>query len=332
MLHGGGTMSKGRLLSQVWKAFKELNPKNVAEEAERAVRVGVVGPTELIQEAAAYLLGEDLAAFDQAGDVLILLPTPLAPAAPSLLPKCDAVLRADHGEHLPGVAKERVFEFASINDLPGAIKKIVEKKELGYAHIALARALPAFRRETAMATVQTISIENSVFVASTSLGNVIPNPLQPLTSVAESLGDIVVLTANQVRMLFRLAAMYDRGIGFRPQAPEVASILGAAFGWRSVARSLAGKIPFGGGVVPKAAIAFAGTWAIGDGIIFYYTTGRKLTQQEMRQRFDLAYERGREVAEVIAGRMKDAYSRGRAKLAERPREALGEEPESPVGI
>jgi uncharacterized protein (DUF697 family) len=143
---------------------------------------------------------------------------------------------------------------------------------------------------------------------------VIPNPLQPLTSLAESVGDLVVLTANQIRMLFRLAAIYDQNLGIKQQGAEVISVLGAAFGWRSIARELVSKIPLGGGVIPKAAIAFAGTWAVGDGIAYYYATGRRLTKEELRQHFDAAYEKGKAAAEAVASTVKEGYRRGKARL------------------
>ena len=321
---GGAELAlKGRALTQIWKAFKELNPKNLAAEAARPVRMGVVGSIELLQQTATYMLTSDTAAFDKAGDTLILIPTPLDSAAFGLLPRCDVVLvSAEAVQSLPGVATERLFTFSSADDLPRVIDDILARQEVAYAHIPLARALPAFRAKAAIQTIQSVSIENAVFVTSTSLGNIIPNPLQPLASVAESVGDTVVLTANQIRMLFRLAAIFDRELGLKQQSPEVLSIVGAAFGWRSIARELVSKVPFGGGVVPKAAIAFAGTWAIGDGIAFYYKTGRRLTKAELRQRFDLAMEKGKASAELIVGKLRKTYSGGKDKPGEEPMKLL----------
>ena len=299
----------GRAFSHIWNAFKQLNPKNVEAESKRVVRVGVLGPLELLKDTAAFLLGEDVEAYGQAGDVLVLLPTPLEDSAFSLLPRCDVVLQSrNYRDTLPGVASERIFAFSSKEDLPSVIREVLQEVDLGYAHIPLARVLPAFRSEVALGIIQGISIENAIFVASTSLGNVIPNPLQPLTSVAESLGDLVVLTANQLRMLFRLAAAYNQSLGYKQQVPEVLSIVVAAFGWRSVARELAGKIPLGAGVVSKAAIAFAGTWALGDGIAYYYTTGKHLSKEELRQRFEAAYETGKSAAEVVVAKFKESYA------------------------
>jgi uncharacterized protein (DUF697 family) len=132
------------------------------------------------------------------------------------------------------------------------------------------------------------------------------------------LGDLVVLTANQLRMLFRLAAAYRRDLGIKKQAPEVLSIVGAALGWRSIARELVAHLPAGLGVVPKAAIAFAGTWAIGDGINYYYTTGHRLTKQELKTRFDSAYEKGKSSAEIIVTRLKEEYTKRKPNIMNKP--------------
>jgi len=304
------------LFAQVWKAFKELSPRNVGVEAGRAVLLGVIAREELCRQTAAFLVGDEPDAYDRAADALLLLPTPLEAGAFELLPRCDLLLvSSDNRESLPGVATERIFTFSGADDLPDVVRQVLRRAEIDYVHLPLARRFPALRPEAAAATIQTISIENAAFVTSTSLGNVIPNPLQPLASVAESVGDLVVLTANQLRMLFRLAAIYDQKLGFREQAPEALSILGAAFGWRSIARELVSKIPLGGGVVPKAAIAFAGTWAIGDGIAYYYATGRRLTKEELRERFDAAYDKGKTAAEAVVSKLKDGYSRGKARIA-----------------
>ena len=241
----------------------------------------------------------------------------LDPAALQLLPRCDVVLfSSEYRETLPGVATQRIFELNSADDLPSVIRGVLSEPDLAYAHLPLARAIPGFRYDVALRIIQNVSIENAIFVASTSLGNVIPNPLQPLASVAEGLGDLVVLTGNQLRMLFAIGAAYGLPVGYRNQAAEVGSIVAAAFGWRSIAREMVGKIPLGGGVVPKAAIAFAGTWAIGDGIVYFYTTGRKLTRKEIRERFEAAYEKGKEVAEQIATGIKDGVRRSRRKKNE----------------
>lgn len=296
--------------THIWKAIRQLNPKNIEEEASRRIRVGVIGTQPLLEEAARYLLGNDPGAFDKAADTLLLLPMPLESSAQPLLRRCDIVFRSvDYTENIPGLAAQRLFSFASSSDLRQAVRQLIHVPILEYTHLPLARAFPGIRGEIATAIVQTVSVENAIFVVSTSLGNVIPNPLQPLMSVAEALGDIGVLTTNQVRMLFRLAAAFGHKPGYKEQTPEVVSVVGAAFGWRSIARELVGMLPVGAGLVPKAAIAFAATWAVGDGLIYYFATGKRLTRDEMKQRFDQAMEKGRAAAEGVMEKVKEGYTR-----------------------
>ncbi|MCE5314237.1 MAG: hypothetical protein ABFD49_11245 [Armatimonadota bacterium] len=302
--------ASARVLSQVWKAFKQLNPGNVSVEAGRLVRIGIIGSSDIVQDATACLLKEDVAAYDRASDALILLPTPLQPAAHDLLKNCDIVLKwSGCKEALPGITANRIFEFTAPRDLDATIIDVLRTPDLKYAHLPLARAFPAFRPEVQVQIIQNVSVENAIFVTSTSLGNVIPNPLQPLASLAESVGDMVVLTANQFRMVFRLAAAWDRRLGYKEQMPEMLTVLGAAFGWRSIARELVGMIPMGGGIAPKAAIAFAGTWAVGDAIAHYYKTGRKLSREEMRQRFDSALVKGKATAEDLVEKVRQTYNK-----------------------
>jgi hypothetical protein len=93
-----------------------------------------------------------------------------------------------------------------------------------------------------------------------------------------------------------LAAASDRKVGYREQRAEIASLFAGAFGWRAIARELAGKIPMGGGLIPKAAIAFAGTYVVGASLERYYRVGYGYTPEERRAAYDQALERGKEIA------------------------------------
>jgi len=301
--------SRQQLIGGVWKALRQLDPRNVEAEASRSVRLAVVAPEHTLRDAAAYLLGCEPDAYERVGESLVLIEPPVNASAAQVTATCDVVLFVgEPGACLPGVPSHRLFPIAGAEDLATVAGLIARRPELDYARIPLARVFPALRDDIARHVIQTTGIENAAFVASTAIGNIIPNPLQPLTSVAESLGDLVVLTANQLRMLFVISAIFGRDVGYRKQAPEALSVIAAAFGWRALARELVAKIPFGGGVVPKAAIAFAATWATGDGIAHYYRTGERYTKEQLKQRFDEVYGLARRKAEDLAARMKRSPS------------------------
>jgi hypothetical protein len=104
---------------------------------------------------------------------------------------------------------------------------------------------------------------------------------------------------NQVRMAFQIAGASDRNIGYREQRSEMASLVAGAFGWRALARELVGHIPMGGGLIPKAAVAFAGTYVVGASLERYYRIGYGLTREERKAAYENAFERGKSVARAF---------------------------------
>ena len=99
---------------------------------------------------------------------------------------------------------------------------------------------------------------------------------------------------------FLIAAAYGKEVGFAGQKGAILSIAAGAFGWRALARELVGKIPLGGGLIPKGAIAYAGTYAVGKGLEFYYGGNGSLSRGQRRTVFREALDRGREVAAGVA--------------------------------
>jgi len=73
----------------------------------------------------------------------------------------------------------------------------------------------------------------------------------------------------------------------------VSAIAAGAFGWRAIARELVGHIPFGGGLIPKASIAYAVTYALGKGLESLYLSGSFHTREESRAIYHRALDRGK---------------------------------------
>ena len=104
-------------------------------------------------------------------------------------------------------------------------------------------------------------------------------------------------------MAFLIAAACGKEVGYSERAAEILSIVAGAFGWRALARELAGKIPFGGGIIPKGAIAYAGTFAIGKGLEHYYHAGAPYTRAQRKEVYRAALERGKAVVEAVRGKL-----------------------------
>jgi hypothetical protein len=101
---------------------------------------------------------------------------------------------------------------------------------------------------------------------------------------------------NQVRMAFLIAAASDREVGYMHQKSEIAMVIGSAFGWRALARQLVGKIPFGGGLIAKAAVAYAGTKVLGLSLDHYYSIGFTYTREERDRLYADAFRQGKQIA------------------------------------
>ena len=100
----------------------------------------------------------------------------------------------------------------------------------------------------------------------TALPDIVPSLVELPWAFGEWASDTAFLTANQFRMAFQIAAMYGHEVGFLDQKGQILVIAGGAFGWRAIARELVGKIPMGGGLIPKGAIAYAGTYVVGKAL------------------------------------------------------------------
>jgi len=70
--------------------------------------------------------------------------------------------------------------------------------------------------------------------------------------------------------------------------------------WLPAARRLrarrASSTAFGGGIVPKAAIAYAGTYVVGLSLERVYRIGYGLSRAERSEAYEAALEKGKEVA------------------------------------
>jgi len=89
-----------------------------------------------------------------------------------------------------------------------------------------------------------------------------------------SAGDMMAITGIQMTLMLNIGATYGRDPDLS-QIWELLPIVGGGFGWRALARELAGFIPVGG-IFIKAAIGYAGTVVVGEGVTYYYRHGRQM--------------------------------------------------------
>jgi uncharacterized protein (DUF697 family) len=131
-------------------------------------------------------------------------------------------------------------------------ERIAEREDKNYAFAA---KLPAIRKSVAEAIVRRFSRQNGLLGAAVFIPG----------------ADLPVLTLNQIRMVFRLAAAYGEEID-RERALELLAVVSAGLGFRAVARQVLGLVP-GPGWAIKGSIAYAGTLALGEAAIAYFERG-----------------------------------------------------------
>ena len=205
---------------------------------------------------------------------------------------------AESGNPLPG--NGYVFDVAGFDpaNRDALVRTIVSDHH--DLQLSLARRYPLFRRQVADNMIQRVSWENALFSLATALPNVIPSIVDLPWALGEFATDTAFLTMNQIRMALLMAAAHGHPIGYREQKAQIAMIAAAAFGWRAMARELVGKIPLGGGLIPKAAIAYAGTYVVGLGLEKVNRTGSRMSKREEKDAYLDAFAKGKEAVKELA--------------------------------
>lgn len=144
----------------------------------------------------------------------------------------------------------------------------------GAAGGALALALPALRR----AYCERVTLTNAAQNGAIGAVVIIPG------------ADMPAMTANQIRMVLKIAAAYGEEVGVE-RAVELLSVVGSAFVFRTLARQALDFVP-GLGWALKGAVGFSATVALGQAAIAYFEAGAPLRVSRM-QRIDRQLERAR---------------------------------------
>lgn len=274
-----------KMLKQVRAAAALLQPDEIRKRANRPVNVGLVASSDAsYQEMEDFFIPPDLPREQK----LHLLARLHRAGDPDAAHQVDLVLY-EHGVYPADGAY--VFDR---NDPDYTIKTILHSND--EISLALARQFPAFRKQVVDNLIQEVARENAMFAIATALPNVLPSLIEVPWALGEFASDTAFLTMNQVRLAFLISLANGEEMGFSNQKGEILSIAGSAFGWRALARELAGKIPLGGGLIPKGAIAYAGTILVGKSLAYYHQTRTHYTPSERDAVYTEAYEQGKAVA------------------------------------
>jgi uncharacterized protein (DUF697 family) len=263
----------------VWGIVKEV--KGAAEDFRPLLIGGAPEPAGKLrgmliadgdEQAVRDVSGQDVSSYDLEGAALLLWcvegerPSEADERAFRLADRKDAdviciLFGAGAAEDIPYVLATDVIRVPPGAEIPldVVVERIAERAdEKGYS---LAAKLPVLRPAVCEAIVRRFSRQNGILGAAIFIPG----------------ADFPVLTLNQVRMVFRIAAAYGEEID-RERAVELLGVVGAGLGFRAVARQALGVVPVAGWAV-KGGIAYAATRALGEAAIAYFDLRRSLSHR-----------------------------------------------------
>jgi uncharacterized protein (DUF697 family) len=283
-------------ITQFWRVTRELDISGLREAFARPVALSVLGSDNAIAERVARLIEPD----PQAGEVtsgvlgvgsreradayIAAIGGPLDSTARRVLSDLSVgdepllVVQSQQAEAsgmlVLGVPAERIITVG-----PGEGDDVVRdrlfKALVGAAPevmLSAGRRHPLLREPVAEHLIRDTSRVNAQFAALSSL----PANLPIIGGLVGDMADMLVLTKNQVLLLFKLAGLYGRDLRLgRELLVEVMPVVGGAFLWRTTARALVGLLPAMLGLVPKTLVAYSGTYVVGQSARYYYRFGRR---------------------------------------------------------
>jgi uncharacterized protein (DUF697 family) len=319
--------------ANVWKNLQELDLRPIREAAERDVRIAIVGQAGSGRHTLAGQLRSDPARPQASTQAPILIATPRDAAEAK---NADLIILM-----LSSVESDLTAERALVRDWGSAAKKIlVFHNQFGQAdanrslpewagwgparavggpaidrryledtfaplvlemlpldQMALGRHFPLFRILIARRLINESCMANATYSLGSGIAEIVPVLDLPL-----NVTDMLVLTKGQALLVFKLGLALGMPRDWQYYLGEFGGVLGGGFLWRQIARSLVGLVP-GWGIVPKVAIAYAGTYVVGEVVLQWYLTGRHVSAQQMRDMYRQAFLQGKELAARLAQHM-----------------------------
>lgn len=359
-------------LGTAFGTLRELDVSAIREEAERPLNIVCLGPRHLTDAALDLLINTGSRRYGPAG----LSPVQVRPlAAPT---PDDNIVRADlllilhdgrerlspeqsaaleslarlalptvivlwHIQLPPGAANEvrPLFSHAHIVGLPdpesleaaNQFAEAILERLPGELHLSAARRLPGLRPAVARQLINATSFANASYALASSLPEQIP-----VLSLPFAAADTIVLTKNQAMLVYKLGLAHGAPPEFTSRLREVLPVIGGGYIWRQVARTAVSLIPVWG-IIPKVAIAYAGTYTTGfaawrwfaDSEIISQARLKQISQEAMRvgrERATALVEAARERGEQSGGAVRRFFESVRRKLPGDKKLPAGEEAES----
>lgn len=278
-------------LQKIWRECKNLDYREVNKRAQFPFEIILWG-----DETQVLLMQEWLGHPKNSERVRTISDkTPMEESLKASLAKATFVLKCgDKQQNLAG----RFYDF---DECRNELEKVLlnDFPELSFA---FSYHLPRFRAAHAKREIRSTALQNMSWAVSSSLPNILPGPHQLATAPLEGASDFLVMTANEIKLMFELTAVSGQKVELFKSWGQLAIVLGMAKLAQMSATQLVSKIPAGGGVIAKGATAFAFSTAIGEALFLYVTTGERKGKEFFQERIPALLAEGREWARQKLGK------------------------------
>ncbi len=156
---------------------------------------------------------------------------------------------------------------------------------------ALSHNFPVFRPEHAKIEIQETAIQNTAWVFISTLPTFLPAPHRTIVAPLEAFADFVVLTVNEIKLMFELIGLLGEKIQFK-HIIEFVFVFSLAKISREIAVLILKSIPTKVSLLVNGALAYAFTWAIGEAIVAFIVTRQRVGWRFLMQRVKYHYRAG----------------------------------------
>ncbi|MBI5082435.1 MAG: hypothetical protein HZC38_16085 [Chloroflexi bacterium] len=302
----------------IWKTITEFDLASLKAEAEKEVAIAIVGDTDSTRRALVTQLQHDPQRDDVKIEGLFLDESQIA-AAELIILIVDAqqndlsreqaqtkqwladgknvVVLQNHPDAQCRPERFTWWSWGKAKVVQGVVTDTdCLRGEFGQAllealpaerHLALGRFVPFFRGLLAKKLIDDTARGNASYAFSSGLAEIVP-----ILNVPFGVADMIVLTKSQALLVYKLGLLVGYSTRWRDYLREFGSVIGGGFLWRQLATGVLGLIPIWG-IIPKVAIAYAGTYVTGEMVWQWYLTGRHLTSEALKDIYQQALVRGR---------------------------------------
>lgn len=164
---------------------------------------------------------------------------------------------------------------------------------------ALSHNFPVFRPKHANREINNTAFQNAAWAMLTGVPNTIPGPHRLISAPFEGISDFAVMTLNEMKLMFEIIGLSGYRVVPIKRLVEISFILGMATIAEALATSLLVRVPANGALAAKGAIAYAFTWAIGEGIYYYVNAGKPINSHTITSSFKNHLVEGKQAASRI---------------------------------